>query len=217
MPPYQAQFATGCHVRVQTAAVLAHFHKRWTLHHALTVEMLSFAGQEAVVKTVSFFHGGDVLYTLSGIPGTWHEACLCLPESIATQTLFELDGTRFSTLEGFYDEVSRVLIPESDWGHNLDGFNDILRGGFGTPYGGFTIRWLHHVLSIERLGYPETVRQLELRLAHCHPASRPSVLEDLARARRGEGTTAFDWLLEIIRRHGEGGDEAIDCITLELR
>ena len=48
----------------------------------------------------------------------------------------EIDGTRFDTLEGFYDEVSRQLIPRSDWGRNLDAFNDILRGGFGTPEGG---------------------------------------------------------------------------------
>jgi hypothetical protein len=25
---------------------------------------------------VAFYHGGDVLYTLDDIPGTWHEACM---------------------------------------------------------------------------------------------------------------------------------------------
>ena len=71
-----------------------------------------------------------------------------------------IDGRNFSTLEGFYDEVSRVLIPGAAWGHNLDAFDDILCGGFGTPEEGFKLRWLHHVLSRERLGYAETVRQL---------------------------------------------------------
>jgi hypothetical protein len=33
---------------------------------------------------------------------------------------YEIDGSRFATLEGFYDEVSRVLIPGADWGRNLD-------------------------------------------------------------------------------------------------
>ncbi|MCC6741170.1 MAG: barstar family protein [Planctomycetia bacterium] len=57
--------------------------------------------------------------------------------------VFILDGTRFSTLDGFYDEVSRVLVPGAKWGRNLDAFNDILRGGFGTPAGGFVLRWTH--------------------------------------------------------------------------
>jgi len=56
--------------------------------------------------------------------------------------VYEIDGQRFSTLEDFYTEVSRVVIPGADWGHNLDAFNDILRGGFGTPEGGFTVRRL---------------------------------------------------------------------------
>jgi RNAse (barnase) inhibitor barstar len=217
MQPYRAQFAKGSRVFIQTPTALGRFRETWTLHHPLTAEMLPFAGQPAIVETIGFYHGGDVLYTLSGIPGTWHEACLCVPGSEATQPWYELDGTRFSTLEEFYAEVSRVLIPGSDWGHNLDALNDILRGGFGTPEGGFTIRWLHHTVSAERLGYPETVRQLELRLSRCHPSNRSSVTDDLMQAQRGEGATVFDWLLDIIRRHGSGGSEGTDGVTLELR
>ena len=132
------------------------------------------------------------------------------------EAVFEVDATRFSTLEEFYAEVSRVLIPGSDWGHNLDAFNDILRGGFGTPDGGFTLRWRDHALSVERLGYAETVRQLERRLARCHPSNRASVMQDLALAERREGPTVFDWLIEIIRRHGQGGEEATDGVVLIL-
>jgi len=51
----------------------------------------------------------------------------------------EIDGLRFSTLEEFFDEVSRTLIPGADWGRNLDAFNNILRGGFGTPEWGFIL------------------------------------------------------------------------------
>ena len=29
-----------------------------------------------IVRDVSFYHGGDVLYSLEKIPGTWHEQCL---------------------------------------------------------------------------------------------------------------------------------------------
>ena len=48
-------------------------------------------------------------------------------------TEYVLDGFRITTLETFYEEISRVLIPGRQWGRNLDAFNDILRGCFGTP------------------------------------------------------------------------------------
>jgi RNAse (barnase) inhibitor barstar len=64
---------------------------------------------------------------------------------------YEIDGSRFSTLEGFYDEISRVLIPGAEWGRNLDAFNDVLRGGFGTPEGGVVLCWKNSALSREHL------------------------------------------------------------------
>lgn len=79
-------------------------------------------------------------------------------------TIYEIDGERFSTMDEFFEEVDRVMRL-SPWGHGLDSFNDILRGGFGTPEEGFLILWKNHRLSKERLGYPETVHQLKMRLA----------------------------------------------------
>jgi RNAse (barnase) inhibitor barstar len=131
--------------------------------------------------------------------------------------MYEIDGTRFSTLEEFYEEVSRVLIPGASWGHNLDAFNDILRGGFGTPEEGFVLTWKNSDVSSRRLGYPETVRQLELRLARCHPSNREHVAQDLEAAKREEGATVFDWLVEIIRVHGRGGVEEADHVELFLK
>src|ERR1700693_6003605 len=93
--------------------------------------------------------------------------------------LYEIDGLEFATLEQFYEVVSRVLIPGAEWGHNLDAFNDILRGGFGTPEGGFILRWKNSAVSRERLGYDETVRQLSRRLTRCHPTNRQSVGMDV--------------------------------------
>jgi RNAse (barnase) inhibitor barstar len=132
------------------------------------------------------------------------------------KSTYEIDGSRFSTLEGFYDEISRVLIPGAKWGHNLDAFNDILRGGFGTPEGGFVLRWKNSALSRERLCYQETVRQLELRLEHCHAANRGLVAQSLNDAEQGRGTTVFDWLVEIIEVHEAGGREADDGVELVL-
>lgn len=128
----------------------------------------------------------------------------------------EIDGSRILTLESFYEEVTRVLVPRTYWGHNLDAFNDILRGGFGTPDDGFHLVWRNHAQSRLELGYPETARQLEQRLANCHPANRERVSHELAEARAGRGSTAFDWLLQIIEDHGPGGEEASDEVHLIL-
>ena len=129
---------------------------------------------------------------------------------------YVLDGRRITSLEAFYDEVSSTLIPGAWWGENLDAFDDILRGGFGTPEDGFVIRWQHSNVSKANLGYPETVRQLERRLERCHPANREIVRAELRRAQRGEGETVFDWLVEIIRDHGPGGEESQDNVRLIL-
>ena len=133
-----------------------------------------------------------------------------------TKLVYVIDGRSFSTIEEFFVEIGRVLIPNADWGHNLDAFNNILRGGFGTPDGGFVLRWINSRLSQERLGHYETVRQLEYRPARCHHTGRSHVIVELASARQGLGPTVFDWLVEIIRTHGEGGDEAEDGVELEL-
>jgi RNAse (barnase) inhibitor barstar len=130
--------------------------------------------------------------------------------------IYELDGDRFSTLEGFFQEVGRILIPDVDWGQNLDAFNDILRGGFGTPDAGFTIRWKQHARSRSQLRYPETVRQLERCLQRCHPSNRAAVAQELERARGEAGPTVFDWLVEIIRDHGPGGRQEQDHVALAL-
>ena len=132
------------------------------------------------------------------------------------KTEYRIDGKNFTTLEGFYDEFSQCVLGSTIWGHNLDAFNDVLRGGFGTPDGGFVLRWKRHDVSRERLGYPETVRQLEFRLKRCHPDNREAVGRDLANAQQGRGPTVFDWLIEIIHDHGAGGSEEVDGVELKL-
>lgn len=130
--------------------------------------------------------------------------------------VLEIDGARFDDLEGFWDEVSERLIPGSSWGRNLDAFNDILHGGFGTPEEGFVLRWRNSARSREVLGYAETIRWLERKIRMCHPESVPYVTAELDAARRGEGPTLYGILLEIIRSHGRVGDEAEAGVVLQL-
>ena len=130
--------------------------------------------------------------------------------------VLEIDGARFDDLEGFWDEVSRQLIPGAEWGRNLDAFNDILRGGFGTPEDGFVLRWTNSQRSRLALCVEETVRWLERKVERCHPDNVPSVRCDLEAARAGHGPTLFDILVEIIQAHGPGGEEAEDCVEFRL-
>ncbi len=112
-----------------------------------------------------------------------------------------INGNNFSTLEEFFDEISKVLIPNAKWGKNLDAFNDILSGGFGTPENGFILEWKHSSISKLKLYYPETVRQLELQLKHCHPTNAFKIKTDIELAKQNIGETVFEWLTKIINDH----------------
>ena len=114
---------------------------------------------------------------------------------------FIVDGARFSTLSEAAAEFTRALGFTTTWHGNLDAFNDILHGGFGTPEEGFVLIWQHSSLSRERLGYGETLRWRENQLRTCHPANRESVQHEIQAAQRLEGQTLFDIMVEIIHDH----------------
>jgi hypothetical protein len=73
---YQEDFPVGTWVKIVDQAALEKFRQEWRWHHPLEPGQLAFAGREGQVTNVSFYHGGDELYKLEGIPGTWHEQCL---------------------------------------------------------------------------------------------------------------------------------------------
>jgi hypothetical protein len=114
---------------------------------------------------------------------------------------YAVDGGRFDTLDQAAEEFTRALGLTMPWHGNLDAFNDFLRGGFGTPDEGFVLIWRSSALSRERLGYGEIIKRFEERVRNCHPTNVPIMQERLASARRGEGQTLFDMLVEIIRYH----------------
>jgi hypothetical protein len=129
---------------------------------------------------------------------------------------YVVDGTRFGTLQDAAAEFTRVLGLTMPWRGNLDAFNDFLRGGFGTPDDGFVLIWRHSAISRERLGYGETIKWLEERVQNCHPTNVPFMQQRLAEAQRSKGQTLFDMVVEIIRVHGPGGEEAEDQVDLRL-
>jgi RNAse (barnase) inhibitor barstar len=81
---------------------------------------------------------------------------------------FLLDGNNFSNMDGFYDEIDRLLTKSLQWktGHNLNAFNDLLRGGFGVhEYNEpITIRWINYSKSKKDLGDETVLVLLEIML-----------------------------------------------------
>ncbi len=76
MEPYKEAFPAGSSVRIVDRPMLEQFLQTWKFHNPLKPEQLAFAGKTEKVANVGFYHGGDALYVLDGIPGIWHEQCL---------------------------------------------------------------------------------------------------------------------------------------------
>jgi hypothetical protein len=71
-----AEFEVGSEVRIADRAFLESFLEAGQYHNELEPEQLEYAERVAKVREVTFFHGGDEIYALDGIPGVWHEECL---------------------------------------------------------------------------------------------------------------------------------------------
>ena len=123
-----------------------------------------------------------------------------------------INGDNFTDLESFYDEIDRVLTKNLDWqtGHNLDAFNDLLRGGFGVyeyeeP---IILKWNRSNESRNKLGWDETIKYVTDKLKTCHPSNVESVKADLELTKQRKGQTLFELIVDIIKSH--------EHITLEL-
>lgn len=73
---YKEAYPVGTRVRIVERASLEQFKASWLHHHKLQQEQLGYAGRVTKVREVGFYHGGDAVYTLVGIPGQWLEQCL---------------------------------------------------------------------------------------------------------------------------------------------
>lgn len=73
---YKELYPKGSRVRIASRDFLERFMRSWKYHHPLQPEQLVFADQEATVASVGMYHGGDQVYVLQDIPGSWNEECL---------------------------------------------------------------------------------------------------------------------------------------------
>lgn len=93
---------------------------------------------------------------------------------------FVLDGNNFCDIEGFYSEIDKILTKDLDFktGHNLNAYNDLLRGGFGMheyeeP---IVLQWLNFEKSKRELGDEFILLVLEITL-DCNNSGHDCKLE----------------------------------------
>jgi len=76
MAPYQEKFPVGSDIRIAPLEELEKFKREWKFHDPLQAVQLAFSDKVCRAEKIGFYHGGDVLYWLLDVPGTWHEQCL---------------------------------------------------------------------------------------------------------------------------------------------
>ena len=86
---------------------------------------------------------------------------------------FIIDGFSFSDREGFAAQFTELVLTNFKWNGNYDAFNDILRGGCGTPDGGFVLRWKNSNESLKRLGADVFNSLVEILKDHGPSGSKP--------------------------------------------
>lgn len=115
-----------------------------------------------------------------------------------------INGSHFSDPSGFYDEVSSVLMKETDWKiGTLDGLDDILYGGFGVFESGEEIEiiWKESQKSKEDLGLELTRNFYENKIRQGKPFNTELIQQKLDDLLSGKGETLFEILVEIIESH----------------
>lgn len=115
-----------------------------------------------------------------------------------------INGGHFSDLPEFYEEVSNVLMQGADWKvGTLDGFNDILYGGFGAFENGEEVEliWKDSQKSKKDLGFNATHEFYERKIRQGKPFNTELIQQNLDELISGNGQTLFDILIEIIEDH----------------
>ncbi|MCC3217775.1 ribonuclease inhibitor [Chryseobacterium sp. X308] len=121
-----------------------------------------------------------------------------------TRKMIVIHGGHFSSLRGFYEEVSSVLMKDTDWKvGTLDGFDDILYGGFGVIEGKEEIEiiWKESEKSKEDLGFKATREFYENKIRQGKPFNTELIQQKLNELIEGKGQTLFEILIEIIESH----------------
>jgi hypothetical protein len=114
-------------------------------------------------------------------------------------------GSNIRDIPSFYAEINGVFMAEEDWalGHSLDGFDDMLHGGYGAIAGQerVTLVWRGFEGSRSALGVETTRAFLHEKLQRPDLFDTAGIFRQLAELEQGTGQTYFDIILGIIADH----------------
>ncbi|WP_286590619.1 hypothetical protein [Sphingobacterium sp. N143] len=117
-----------------------------------------------------------------------------------------IEGRQIGDIPGFYAEINRVYMADEDWQvGNLDGFNDLLYGGFGKlkDVKQQGIIWKDIAHSRKSLGVETTLAYYQDKLQSGSPFNHAHFQQQLEELQAGRGQTYFDIVTEIIQSHPE--------------
>lgn len=118
---------------------------------------------------------------------------------------YRIDGAEVHSISDLYEQLNRELMADDDWrlGPTLDGLNDVLyRIDSEIRDGGpATFVWIDHAHSRDALGFDETQRWLNSKLAQPNSFNQRRIQSDLDGLRNGIGKTYFEIILEIFADH----------------
>jgi len=118
---------------------------------------------------------------------------------------FEIEGSNIVDIASFYAEINRVFMQQENWllGQTLDGFNDLLYGGFGRLKAGqaAVLVWKDIRSSKIALGIETTRKYYQHKLAPESPFNKEHFKKALEELDAGRGKTYFELIIEIINEH----------------
>lgn len=107
-----------------------------------------------------------------------------------------INGSHFSNIDGFYEEVSQLFMKDEDWNvATLDGFNDILYGFEGE------IIWRNSQKSRDDLGFKVTKEFYQNKIRTGKPYNVKLIQQKLDDLIEGKGQTLFEILIEMMKSH----------------
>lgn len=115
-----------------------------------------------------------------------------------------IEGAHIADIASFYAEINRVYMADENWQiGSLDGFDDLLYGGFGKVQNAkkHTIIWKDIDHSRAALGVTTTLAYYQEKLAANSPFNQTYFQQRLSDLQAGKGQTYFDIVAEIIQSH----------------
>lgn len=111
--------------------------------------------------------------------------------------IYVIDGSRFSNLDEFWQEIERVfadiISSLGEFGRSFSALREIL----SVAPKDTVVIWKNSKLSLKRLGHAETIKLLLRTQENCHPSWKEVTKKEIELAQYSLGETIFDSVVKI--------------------